>query len=186
MKNIGRIMAGVLLAGASHGLTLSDGQGGSVGWVAEVAASNGTSRAEWVLPTGKGMDATRKQYLKMELAGTTDNGFAGFFFGKGEQPLFSVFVSGKRSLAIGPGEYPAAEFFEQADAPAALNWRAQVWPTSRVLRIITPEGAANLSLDPSLSNPAWQTGLARLLVVNASATIYRVAAMDVPSLFMIR
>jgi len=183
----------ILLAGASQGMMLlSDDQGGSVGWIEVLEGTNETSRSEWVLPIGKGMDATRKQYLKMELHAITGDGFAGFFFGSGPKPQFSLFISGGRTLLLPQGEYPAAEFFElEGERPrephAPLNWRAQVWPTSKWLRIITPEGETRLPLaDPSLSNPSWQNGLARLLVSNASVTLYRLAGVDVPTLFMIR
>jgi len=107
-------MAGVvMLAGVSHGgLMLCDEQGGSVGWVAQVASSNNTSRAEWILPhPGQGLNPLRKQYLKMTLEAGMDDGFVGFFFGKGPTPQFSVFVSGERTLLVPGGAYPAAEWF---------------------------------------------------------------------------
>ena len=197
MKEIRRtITAGVaaMLASATQGMMLlCDGEGGNVvAWVAELTSSNNTSHSAFVLPNpGGGLAPLRKQYLKMGLdAATDDGGFVCFFFGKGEKPLFSLVLSGERTpLLVPEGEYPAAEWFEmEGEHPhAPVNWRAQIWPTSKLLRVVMPEGETRLSLaDTALSNPAWQNGLARLLVANASVTLYRLAGMDVPSLFMIR
>jgi len=53
------------------------------------------------------------------------------------------------------------------------------------LRVVTPAGETHLPL-AELANTAWQTGLARLFVANASVTLYKLSGVDVPSLFMIR
>jgi len=183
-------MAGVaLLAGASLGMVkICDEEGGNTEVVATVAGIEDTSNSEWILPfPGRGILPPRKQYLKLTLEAETENGFAAFYFGKGDKPLFSVFLSGQRTLLLPAGTYPPSDFFEPIDAPATVNFQAQVWPTSKILRIITEKSETRLPLeDPSLSNPAWQSGLARVFVANASVNFYKLAGMDVPSLLILR
>jgi len=184
-------MAGmVMLAGAGCGMMkLSDEEGGDAGYISAVESSNETSQSEWVLPyPGHGLAPSRKQYLKLELDAMTDEGFVSLYWGAGPKPQFSLHIAGSRTLVCPAGTYPPSEFFEEEDAPATVNWRAQIWPTSRLLRVVTQEGETRLPLaDASLSNASRKNGLAKILLVsNASVSLYRLAGMDVPSLFMIR
>jgi len=189
MTKLGRMAGVVMLAGAGCGMMkLCNEEGVGAGYVSAVEGSNETSQSEWVLPDPcHGLAPSRKQYLKLELDAMTDKGFVSLYWGAGSKPQFSLHIAGSRTLVCPAGAYPPAEFFEENDAPATVNWRAQIWPTSRLLRVVTREGEIRLPLeDPSLSNASWQNGLARLHVANASVTLYRLAGVDVPSLFIVR
>ena len=111
--------------------------------------------------------------------------FAAFYFGKGEKPCFSIFFAGDRMLLVAPHTYPPAEFFEQEEGPASVNWKAQVWASSRMVRVFAPEGEARLPM-ADVANSAWRTGLARMLVSNAVASLYRLDAVTVGTTLIVR
>jgi hypothetical protein len=182
------MMAMLAGAGTSQGgMFVSDELGESKIPIAALVGTNETCAAEWVLPVGRGgMNGPHRQYLKMELgANVESDGFAAFYFGEGGRPCFSLFFANNQTLIIPPHEYPPASFFEQVATPSSVNWKAQVWASQRTVRVVTQAGETRLPMS-DLENAAWQTGLARLLVANASATVYRLDAALYGTILMVR
>ena len=181
-----KILLGVsALALAGHGMYLYEE--GASAYTAVIASGSGASRSEWVLPDGQGLqlNSRERQSLKIHLA-ATGAGYAALYFGEGGKPQLSIFLSGPRTLIVPPGEYPPAEWFDVPASAQEADWRAQIWTSPSLIRIVTQDGQETRLPMSDLGNVSWYNGLARVFVSNTTLTVYRLSAPVAGSLLLVR
>ena len=194
MRRIGMILGGALLAGAGYGMFVFDWQNGGAAHVAALSATNSTHRTEWILPEGSGLDFSRRQTLHFEIAGEVAGGGAVLlWFGADEIPQFTVCRAGGKTRLVPPGEYPPAEWFEEDGGDGAFEFKANIFITLRgIVMVEQNDGAQRSWQAQNLSDAAWRTGIARVLLTGAgegentvTLTKYRLRAAQIGTTFMV-